>query len=83
MLFLTTIFNYILTQKIITHYQQNPYIHKALDFPGDPMLSFMHWTQRVYPYGPVWLGLTAAIIISWFGFFLHIFMFKALMSASF
>ena len=52
------LFNYIFDAKIITHYHLNPYIHKALDFPGDPMLSFMHWTHRVYPYGPLWLGLT-------------------------
>ena len=43
------IFNYIFDAKIITHYHENPYIHKALDYPGDPMLSFMHWTHRVYP----------------------------------
>src|SRR5476651_611256 len=55
------IFNYIFDAKIITHYHQNPYIHKALDYPGDPMLSFMQWTHRVYPYGPLWLVLTAPL----------------------
>lgn len=59
------LFNYIFDAKIVTNYQQNPYEHKALDFPNDPMLSFMHWTHRVYPYGPVWLGLT--IPLSFFG----------------
>jgi len=52
------IFNYIFDAKIVTHYQQNPYFHKALDFPNDPMLSFMHWTHRTYPYGPIWLLIT-------------------------
>lgn len=52
------LFNYIFDAKIVTFYHQNPYIHKALDFPNDPMLSFMRWTHRVYPYGPLWLGLT-------------------------
>ncbi len=52
------IFNYIFDAKIFTFYHQNPYLHKALDFPSDPMLSFMRWTHRVYPYGPLWLGLT-------------------------
>lgn len=52
------IFNYIFDAKIITHYHQNPYFHKALDYPGDPMLSFMHWTHRLYPYGPAWLVVT-------------------------
>jgi hypothetical protein len=78
------IFNYIFDAKIITHYQQNPYLHKALDFPGDPMLSFMRWTHRLYPYGPVWLGLTAPLSYLGFGFFLPtFFMFKLLMALGF
>src|SRR5260221_2129105 len=40
------LFNYIFDAKIITHYHQNPYINMALNYPRDPMLSFMHWTQR-------------------------------------
>ncbi len=78
------LFNYIFDAKIITHYHQNPYIHRALDFPGDPMLSFMHWTQRVYPYGPFWLVLTVPLSYLGFGFFLPtLFLFKALASLSF
>lgn len=49
------LFNYIFDARILTHYGQNPYLHKALDFPGDPMLRFMHWTHRTYPYGPAFL----------------------------
>lgn len=55
------IFNYIFDAKIITYYHQNPYLHKALDYPGDPMLSFMHWTHRLYPYGPAWLVVTVPV----------------------
>lgn len=78
------IFNYIFDAKIITHYHLNPYIHKALDFPGDPMLSFMRWTHRVYPYGPIWLGLTVPLSFLGFGFFLPtFFLFKLLMAGSF
>lgn len=78
------IFNYIFDAKIITHYQQNPYLHKALDFPGDPMLSFMRWTHRVYPYGPVWLALTVPLSFIGLNFFLPtFFLFKLLMAASF
>lgn len=78
------LFNYIFDAKIITYYQENPYVHKALDYVGDPMLSFMRWTHRVYPYGPVWLGLTVPLSFAGFGFFLPtFFMFKALMAASF
>jgi hypothetical protein len=78
------LFNYIFDAKILTHYHQNPYLHKALDFSSDPMLSFMHWTHRTYPYGPLWLALTAPL--SFLGANLFIptfFLFKVLMAASF
>lgn len=52
------LFNYIFYTKIILHYHQNPYLVTALDFPKDPMLSFMHWTHNTYPYGPFWLFMT-------------------------
>lgn len=77
-------FNYIFDAKIVTHYNLNPYEHKALDFPGDPMLTFMHWTHRVYPYGPSWLGLT--VPLSFFGsgiFTFTFFLFKLLAALSF
>src|SRR5258706_5338006 len=67
------LFNYIFDAKIITHYSQNPYMHMALDFPHDPMLSFMHWTQRTYPYGPAWLLVTAPLSFIGLQFFLPTF----------
>ncbi len=57
------LFSYIFHAKIVTIYHQNPYIHKALDFPGDPMLSFMRWTHNTYPYGPVWLAITIPLSV--------------------
>jgi hypothetical protein len=70
--------------KIITHYHQNPYEHKALDYPGDPMLSFMRWTHRVYPYGPLWLGLTVPLsAVGLQVFIVTFYLFKLLMAASF
>lgn len=78
------LFNYIFDARIITHYHQNPYQHKALDYPGDPMLSFMHWTQRLYPYGPTWLVLTVPLSFLGFGYFLPtFFLFKILMASSY
>ena len=78
------LFNYIFDAKIITHYFQNPYTHSALDFPKDPMLSFMHWTQRTYPYGPIWLLLTIPLSFIGLQFFLPtFFLFKALGVASY
>lgn len=78
------LFNYIFDAKIFTFYHQNPYLHKALDFPGDPMLSFMHWTHRLFPYGPTWLVLTVPLSFLGLQFFLPtFFLFKILMSISF
>ncbi len=71
------LFNYIFDAKIITFYHENPYFHPALDFPGDPMLSFMHWTHRLYPYGPFWLAITVPFSFAGFGVFLvNFFLFK-------
>lgn len=64
------LFNYIFDAKIVTYYQQNPYFHKALDFPTDPMLSFMRWTHRLYPYGPAWLGITIPLSFAGLNIFL-------------
>lgn len=78
------LFNYIFDAKIVTFYHQNPYEHKALDYPDDPMLSFMHWTHRTYPYGPAWLLLTIPVSFIGFGYFLLTFyLFKLLMLFSF
>ncbi len=75
------LFNYIFDAKIITHYNQNPYTQKALDYLGDPMLTFMHWTHRYYPYGPTWLILTVPFSYIGLNFFLPtFFMFKILTS---
>lgn len=78
------LFNYIFDAKIVTMYHQNPYIHKALDFPHDPMLSFMHWTHRDYPYGPLWLVMT--VPLSFIGnhiFIVTFYLFKVLIAAFF
>ena len=73
------LFNYIFDAKILTFYGQNPYLHKALDYPDDQWLRFMHWTHRSYPYGPFFLVLT--LIPSYLAmgkFILNFFFFKAL-----
>ncbi len=78
------LFNYIFDAKIITFYHQSPYAHKALDFPYDHMLSFMHWTHRLYPYGPAWLVLTVPLSFLGLNFFTPtLFLFKFLASISF
>jgi len=78
------LFNYMFDARIVTFHAQNPYEHKALDYPYDPWINFMRWTHRVYPYGPVWLGLTIPLSFIGFQAFLPtLFLFKALSSASF
>lgn len=77
-------FNYIFDAKILTHYHLNPYQYKALDFPGDPMLGFMHWTHRTYPYGPLWLVLTVPLsFIASNIFIITFFLFKLLTLAAY
>jgi hypothetical protein len=51
-------FNYMFDAKILTFYGKNPYLFRALDFPNDGWVRFMHWTHRVYPYGPTFLPIT-------------------------
>ncbi len=63
------IYNYMFDARIVTSYSSNPYIHKALDFPNDPWVRFMHWTHRVYPYGPIWLFITLPFSYLGFGKF--------------
>lgn len=78
------LFNYIFDAKILTFYHQNPYFHKPLDYMQDPMLNFMRWTHRTYPYGPTWLFLTAPLSFIGMNYFLlTFFLYKILMGLSF
>lgn len=77
------LFNYMFDAKIVTFYGLNPYEYKALDFPKDPYLSFMHWTHRAYPYGPTWLVLTIPLsFLGWQKFLITLFLFKGMIIAS-
>lgn len=72
------LFNYMFDAKILTTYQENPYLHKPQDFPHDPWLRFMHWTHRTYPYGPIFLIITLVPSVLGVGKFLLTFLlFKA------
>lgn len=76
-------FNYIFDAKILTVYGKSPYLFKALDFPNDPYLRFMHWTHRTYPYGPTFLGITLIPSFLAFGKFILNFVFFKAMFAGF
>lgn len=68
-------FNYLFDAKIVTFYHQNPYIHRALDYPTDQWIRFMHWTHRTYPYGPTWLLISIVPSFLSFGKFILDFIF--------
>jgi len=71
-------FNYMFDAKILTYYHQNPYLQRALDYPADQWIRFMHWTHRTYPYGPVFLLLSLVPSFLGFGkFALSFLLFKA------
>lgn len=55
--------------RIVTTYHLSPYNFRALDFPHDLWIRFMHWTHRYYPYGPTWIMLTLPFSLLGFGKF--------------
>lgn len=78
------LFNYIFDAKIFTYYGKNPYNNFPGFFYDDPWIRFMHWTDRSYPYGPVFLAIT--IIPSFFAFgifILNFIFFKIIFVASY
>src|SRR3989344_755279 len=76
------IFNYMFDAKIITLYHQNPYTHRAMDFPADDWIRFMRWVHRYSPYGPLWLGLSIIPTILGLGKFIStLFAFKIFIAA--
>jgi len=48
------LFNYIFDARIFTKYGLNPYELRALNFPQDDWIRFMHWTHRTNPYPLLW-----------------------------
>ncbi len=77
-------FNYLFDARIVTAYGQNPYFFKALDFPLDPWIRFMHWIHRTYPYGPGWLLITTPLSFLGLGkFVLTAVLFKLLFIANY
>lgn len=64
------VFNYMFDARILTHYGQNPYTHAAANYPFDDWTRFMHWTERSYPYGPIFLPITVVISMLSFGKFI-------------
>lgn len=77
-------FNYLFDARIVTKYGMNPYTFKALDFPNDAWIRFMHWTHRTFPYGPLWLAMTIVPSIVGFGKFVFtVFLYKLMFVLSY
>lgn len=76
------IFNYMATAKVAFFYQENPYLVMPMEFPGEPMLLFMHAANKYALYGPAWISLTAlAHELGRGHLLLSVFTFKALVMA--
>lgn len=61
------IFNYIATAKVTYLYKENPYIIMPIQIPNEPMLAFLHASNKVSLYGPVWIILTVIPHVLSFG----------------
>lgn len=73
------IFNYLFDARIVIKYGLDPHYFRALDFPSDPWIRFMHWTHRYYPYGAGWLLLSLPVVYLGLGkFVLTLLLFKVM-----
>ncbi|MBI5449607.1 hypothetical protein HY948_04830 [Candidatus Gottesmanbacteria bacterium] len=76
------VFNYIATAKITFLYRENPYLIMPIDIPNEPMLRFLHASNKVALYGPVWIALTGVpYILGFNNLLLTIGMFKLFAAA--
>ena len=76
------VFNYIATAKVAFLYRENPYLVMPIEIPNEPMLTFLHASNKVALYGPVWILLTSFPHYLGFGdILLSVFAFKALVIA--
>lgn len=57
--FSNDIFNYIATSKVTFLYKENPYLVMPIEIPNEPMLVYMHASNKFALYGWSWILLTA------------------------
>lgn len=75
------IFNYLATARMTFFYKENPYIVMPIEIPNEPMLEFVHGSNKTALYGPFWILLTAIPHFAGLGrLFFTVFTFKALIS---
>lgn len=52
------VFNYIFNAKMVLELQADPHLQVAQDFPGEPLLRFMHNSHTPAPYGRLFTLIT-------------------------
>ncbi len=53
------VFNYMATARVTYLWHENPYIVMPIEISNEPMLTYMHASNKVALYGPVWIALSA------------------------
>lgn len=53
------VFNYMATARVTYTWHENPYIVMPIEISNEPMLAYMHASNKVALYGPVWIALSA------------------------
>jgi hypothetical protein len=51
--------------RTIVEHHENPYVHPPSDFPNDPLFAHVnpYWANTTARYGPVFIGVTAAVAV--------------------
>jgi Glycosyltransferase family 87 len=49
--------------RIVVHHHENPYVHPPSDYPDDPLFEHVnvYWAGTTARYGPVFVGVSAAV----------------------
>ncbi|MCU1430178.1 MAG: hypothetical protein JWL83_4178 [Actinomycetia bacterium] len=54
---------YVMYGRIVTEHNASPYTHVSADYPNDPLESRAGWPHTPAVYGPVFVGVAAAITL--------------------
>src|SRR5262245_1494279 len=59
------VYAYGMYGRTIVRHHENPYVHPPSDFPDDPLFEHVnpYWAKTTARYGPVFIGLTAAVAV--------------------
>lgn len=59
------VYAYGMYGRTIVEHHENPYVHPPSDFPHDPLFEHVnpYWAKTTARYGPVFIGITAAVAV--------------------